>query len=121
MSKYDVKVNISTSILVCFKKNTIFAAWSRLEKYTEWQKSRSEKYIKWQKSRLENFLIRYKGLCTPVEVKAVSGNAKSLKTVMNHPEKYHVNQAIKLGDYNIGRTNGVLTLPLYMAFLLTEY
>ena len=69
----------------------------------------------------KNFLIRYKGLCTPVEVKAVSGNAKSLKTVMNHPEKYHVNQAIKLGDYNIGRTNGVLTLPLYMAFLLTEY
>ena len=68
-----------------------------------------------------DFLIRYKGLCTPVEVKAVSGNAKSLKTVMNHPEKYHVNQAIKLGDYNIGRTNGVLTLPLYMAFLLTEY
>lgn len=68
-----------------------------------------------------DFIIRYKGLCTPVEVKAVSGNAKSLKTVMKHVEKYHVDQAIKLGDYNIGRMNGVLTLPLYMAFLLTEY
>lgn len=68
-----------------------------------------------------DFIIRYKGLCTPVEVKAVSGNAKSLKTVMKHVEKYHVEQAIKLGDYNIGRMNGVLTLPLYMAFLLTEY
>ena len=67
-----------------------------------------------------DFLIRYKGKCTPVEVKAVDGNAKSLKTVMNHPEKYHVEQAIKLGDYNVGRNGNVLTLPLYMAFLLRE-
>ena len=67
-----------------------------------------------------DFLIRYKGKCTPVEVKAVSGNAKSLKTVMNHPEKYHIEQAIKLGDYNVGRNGNVLTLPLYMAFLLRE-
>lgn len=37
---------------------------------------------------------------------------------MNHPEKYHVGGAIKLGDYNVGRTGPVLTLPLYMAFLL---
>lgn len=37
-----------------------------------------------------------------------------------HPEKYHVNSAIKLGDYNVGRSGEILTLPLYMAFLLTE-
>lgn len=67
-----------------------------------------------------DFVIRYKGQCTPVEVKAVTGNAKSLKTVMNHPEKYHVSQAIKMGDYNVGRTDALLTIPLYMAFLLTE-
>ena len=67
-----------------------------------------------------DFLIRYKGQCTPVEVKATDGNAKSLKTVMNHPEKYHLEQAIKLGDYNVGRNGNVLTLPLYMAFLLRE-
>ena len=67
-----------------------------------------------------DFVIRYKGLCTPVEVKAVSGNAKSLKTIMKHPEKYHVSNALKLGDYNIGRMDGVLTMPLYMAFMLTE-
>lgn len=65
-----------------------------------------------------DFVIRYKGECTPVEVKAVSGNVKSTKTILNHPEKYHVSNAIKLGDYNVGRNGQILTLPLYMAFLL---
>ena len=67
-----------------------------------------------------DFVIRYKGECTLVEVKASSGNTKSTKTIMAHPEKYHVNSAIKLGDYNVGRSGEILTLPLYMAFLLTE-
>lgn len=67
-----------------------------------------------------DFVIRYKGECVLVEVKANSGNTKSTKTILNHPEKYHVNSAIKLGDYNIGRSEKILTLPLYMAFLLSE-
>ena len=65
-----------------------------------------------------DFVIRYKRECTLVEVKAANGNIKSAKTILNHPEKYHVNSAIKLGDYNVGRMGQVLTLPLYMAFLL---
>lgn len=67
-----------------------------------------------------DFVIRYKGQCTPVEAKATDGNAKSVKTVLKHPEKYHVESAIKLADLNLGRKDGILTLPLYMAFLLTE-
>ena len=67
-----------------------------------------------------DFVIRYKGECTLVEVKASSGNTKSTKTILAHPEKYHVNSAIKLGDYNVGRSGEILTLPLYMAFLRTE-
>ena len=67
-----------------------------------------------------DFVIRYKGQCTLVEVKASTGNTKSTKTILRHPEKYHVSQAIKLGDYNVGRTDQLLTLPLYMAFLLQE-
>lgn len=67
-----------------------------------------------------DFVIRYKGECTLVEVKAATGNTKSTKTILRHPEKYHVDHAIKLGDYNVGRTEQILTLPLYMAFLLTE-
>ncbi len=65
-----------------------------------------------------DFVIRYKGECTLVEVKASSGNIKSTKTILKHPEKYHVSHAIKLGDYNIGQTEQILTLPLYLAFLL---
>lgn len=67
-----------------------------------------------------DFLIRYKGACTPVECKATTGNAKSLRTVLSHSDKYHVSQAFKLGDYNIGRKDALLTLPTYLAFLLTE-
>ena len=67
-----------------------------------------------------DFLIRYKGHCTPVECKATTGNAKSLRTVLNHPEKYHITGALKTGDYNIGRKDGLLTIPMYMSFLLTE-
>ena len=67
-----------------------------------------------------DFLIRYHGVCTPVECKATTGNAKSMRTVLKHPEKYHVTSALKLGDYNIGRKDQLLTMPLYMAFLLTE-
>ena len=68
-----------------------------------------------------DFLIRYKGECCPLECKARSGNAKSLQTVLNHPEHYHVEHALKVGDYNVGRNGAVLTLPFYMLFLLTEY
>ena len=68
-----------------------------------------------------NFVIRYKGECTLVEVKAVTGNTKSTKTILRHPEKYHVYSAIKLGDYNVGRAEQILTLPLYMAFLLRGF
>ena len=65
-----------------------------------------------------DFVIRYRNEATLVEVKATTGNTKSTKTILSNPEKYHVTQAIKLGDYNIGRTGNILTLPLYMAFLL---
>lgn len=68
-----------------------------------------------------DFVIRYKGKCTLVVVKAANGNAKSIKTILQNHQKYHAEQAIKLGDYNIGRTGQILTLPLYMAFLLTSY
>lgn len=67
-----------------------------------------------------DFVIRYQGECTLIEVKASTGNTKSTKTILNHPEKYHVSKAIKLGDYNVVRSERLLTLPLYMAFLLRE-
>ena len=68
-----------------------------------------------------DFVIRYHSECVLVEVKASTGNTKSTKTILQHPDKYHVYQAIKLGDYNIGEKDVILTLPIYMAFLLKEY
>lgn len=67
-----------------------------------------------------DFVIRHRGEAVLVEVKAASGNTKSAKTILRHPEKYHVNRLIKLGDYNVGQSGQILTLPLYMTFLLKE-
>ena len=68
-----------------------------------------------------DFVMRYAGQSTLLEVKATTGNTKSAKTIPNHPEKYHVGGAIKLGNYNVGRAGNILTLPFYMAFLLTAF
>lgn len=68
-----------------------------------------------------DFVIRYKSKATLIEVKANKGNTKSTKTILENFERYHVEQAIKLGDYNIGRDDKILTIPLYLGFLLTEY
>lgn len=68
-----------------------------------------------------DFVIRYKSGATLIEVKATTGNTKSTKTILAHPEKYHVAGAIKLGDYNVGRNEKMLTIPVYMGFLLNEF
>jgi predicted AAA+ superfamily ATPase len=68
-----------------------------------------------------DFVIRYQGKVNLIEVKAKTGNTKSAKTILKNNHKYHVDQVIKLGDYNVGRSGQILTLPLYMAFLLTSY
>lgn len=67
-----------------------------------------------------DFVIRYKGECVPLECKATTGKAKSLKTVLINKNVYHLNHALKVGDYNVGREGEVLTLPMYMGYLLTE-
>ena len=68
-----------------------------------------------------DFVIRYKGGATLIELKATTGNTKSTKTILSNPEKYHVAGAIKLGDYNVGRNEKMLTIPIYMGFLLNEF
>ena len=60
--------------------------------------SASDKVLGYKGAIFENLAasILYK-----MDVKAENGNAKSVKTVLNHPEKYHVNRAIKFGNYNV--------------------
>lgn len=76
-----------------------------------------------------DFVKRFNGECVLLECKATSGNVKSTKTVLTHPEKYHVDRAFKFGDYNVGKTvierNGfppvrIYTMPLYMGFLIAQ-
>ena len=74
-----------------------------------------------KESRLElDFIINYRGDSTILEVKARDGNSKSAKTVMAHPDHYGKTQLIRIKDSNISETNGVLTVPHYMAHLLFE-
>lgn len=70
-----------------------------------------------------DFVIRYQRECVILEVKSKGGKTKSATTVLTHPEKYDVFHCIKLGNYNIGRSepdSPILSLPLYLAFLLTS-
>ena len=65
-----------------------------------------------------DFLVRQKGECVPLEVKARTAKAKSLKSALENKPVYHLNQGIKFGDYNVGRDGAILTVPSYMGFLL---
>ncbi len=84
-------------------------------------KSGQKLYYFQKESGLEiDFLVRYKGECVLLEVKAKTGKAKSVATVLKNKNIYHVNNAIKLGQYNVGRSGEVLTIPLYMGFLIHD-
>lgn len=65
-----------------------------------------------------DFVISYKGFSTLVEAKTKTGNTKSSKTVMKHPEHYGKTKLIKIGDYNISEENDIITIPHYLTFAL---
>lgn len=84
-------------------------------------KSGQKLYYFHKDSGLElDFLVRFKSECVILEVKAKNGKAKSMNTVLKNKDVYHVNHAIKLGQYNVGREGDVLTIPLYMGFLIND-
>lgn len=84
-------------------------------------KSGQKLYYFHKDSGLElDFLVRLNGECVVLEVKARTGKSKSMATVLRNKDVYHVNSAIKLGQYNVGRDGEVLTVPLYMGFLVKD-
>lgn len=84
-------------------------------------KSGQKLYYYHKESGLElDFLVRHKGECVILEVKAKGGKAKSMTTVLKNKDHYHVNRGIKLGQYNVGREGNILTIPLYMGFLIED-
>lgn len=84
-------------------------------------KSGQNLYYFHKESGLEiDFLVRFKGECVIIEVKAKTGKAKSMTTVLKNKDVYHVNHGIKLGQYNVGQEGSILTIPLYMGFLIKD-
>lgn len=78
-----------------------------------------EPYYFAKESGLEiDFVISYKGYPTLVESKTKTGNTKSSKTVMNHPEHYGKTKLIKIGDYNVSEEGDIVTIPHYLIFAL---
>ena len=68
-----------------------------------------------------DFVIRCQGKSTLVKATPSTGNTKSLKTLLQQPEKYQVEQAIQLTTDNVSRKGQILELPLYFGFLVGSY
>lgn len=66
-----------------------------------------------------DFITKYEGNITLIEVKSTTGKTKSASTILND-KNYNINHCIKFGEYNIGFTNNILTLPYYLVFLFNE-
>lgn len=76
-------------------------------------------YYFYKSSGLEiDFIIDYQNELTLVEVKAENGATKSSRYILDNFDTYHVKNMIKFTSSNIGYHDGVLTLPLYLAFLI---
>ena len=79
-------------------------------------------YFKREDSMLEmDFFVRRHDDLVPVEVKAKSGRAQSLKTLLKNERYKDIRWGIKLHGGNVGWSNGILTLPYYVTFLLDRY
>lgn len=65
-----------------------------------------------------DFVISLNGHSTLIESKTKSGNVKSSKTVMSHPDHYGKTKLIKIGDYNVSRVDDIITIPHFLTFAL---
>jgi len=76
-------------------------------------------YYKREDSTLEmDFFLRTAEALVPVEVKVGSARAKSLATMVKSDHYPDIGWGVKLKKGNVGRENGILTLPQWAAFLL---
>ena len=69
----------------------------------------------------EDFFVRTAQELIPVEVKAKSGRAKSLRTLIDSDKYPDIRCGVKFSGGNIGASNDVYTFPYFCAFLLRDY
>ena len=79
-------------------------------------------YYKREDSTLEeDFFVRTASELIPVEVKAKSGKAKSLRTLIDSDKYKDIHYGIKMTGGNIGYADNVYTFPHFCSFLLRRY
>ena len=79
-------------------------------------------YYKKENSTLEaDFFIRSTASLIPVEVKAKSGRAKSMKTLITSDHYPDIRYGIKLSKNNIGHEDRIYTFPYFCTFLLKRF
>ena len=59
-------------------------------------------------------------MCKPTIKVIYSKSGGGCDYYAKYLRKCHVTSALKMDDYNIGRSGQLLTMPMYMAFLLTD-
>lgn len=79
-------------------------------------------YYKRDDSTLEmDFFIRSAASLIPIEVKAKSGKAKSMKTLISSEHYPDIRYGFKLSKNNIGHEDGIYTFPYFCAFLMKRF
>ncbi len=79
-------------------------------------------YYKREDSTLEeDFFIRSADALIPLEVKARSGKAKSLRTLIESDKYGDIHYGFKLSFGNIGYSDGVYSFPYFCTFLLKRF
>ena len=79
-------------------------------------------YYKREDSTLEeDFFIRSSKSLIPVEVKAKSGKAKSLRTLIDSDKYPDIQYGFKFSYNNIGYSDKIFTFPYFCAFLLKRF
>ncbi len=79
-------------------------------------------YYKRDDSTLEtDFFIRSASSLIPIEVKAKSGRAKSMSTLINSGRYPEIRYGFKLSKNNIGYDGHVYTFPYFCTFLLKRF
>lgn len=79
-------------------------------------------YYKREDSTLEeDFFVRTQRNLLPVEVKAKSGTAKSLRTLIGSDKYPDIQCGLKFTAGNVGFSDDIYTFPYFCAFLLKTY